>query len=80
MVAARRHHFYDWVEEFVEEFEEAIARLCAEGEDAVEHIAHLPEQEPLPLDGEDAFDPADDSNFNDQNDSDEPRPAEPKPD
>lgn len=80
VVPARRHRAYDGTEDFLDEFEEAIARLCAEGEDAVEHIAHLPEQEPVPPDGEDAFDPEDDSNFNDQNDSDDPWLTEPKSD
>ena len=79
LVAARRYRDYDWAEEFLEEFEEAIARICAEGEDSVEHIDRLPEQEPAAPGGEDAFDPEDDSNFNDQNDSEASRPNESKP-
>ena len=68
MVRTRRHLDYDWAEDLVEDFVAAMATICAEGEDAVEHIGRLPEQtsEPPLEDGD--FDPADDSNYNDQND------------
>jgi len=67
MVRVRRHVGYDWAEDFVEDFQAAIAAICAEGEDAVEHFERLPEQEAeSPLEDDD-FDPEDDSNFNDQN-------------
>lgn len=69
MVRVRRHLGYDWAEDFVEDFEAAIAVICAEGEDAVEHIARLPERESQSPLEDDGFDPEDDSNFNDQNES-----------
>lgn len=68
MVRVRRHVGYDWADDFVADFQSAISAICAEGEDAFEHLERLPEQEvESPLE-EDGFDPEDDSNFNDQND------------
>jgi hypothetical protein len=69
LVVERRHRSYDWAEDFVEDFEAAIANICTEGEDAVEHFAGLPNQDfQSPLEDDD-FDPEDDSNFNDQNET-----------
>jgi hypothetical protein len=74
MVRVRRYVGYDWAEDFVEDFQAAIAVICAEGEDAVDHIARLPEQESeSPLEN-DEFNPDDDSNFNDQNESTDESP------
>lgn len=57
--------------DFVEDFQVAIARICAEGEDAVEHYDHVYDQEPAAFSNED-FDPDDDSNFNDQDEPEAP--------
>ena len=63
LVTSRRVAQFDTLSEFIDDFAEEMNRLCDAGEDAVEHVEHLPEfTEP------DAFDKVDDSIFNDQND------------
>jgi hypothetical protein len=60
----RRFAKYNWLEEFIEELAETLAEFSDAGQDAVEHIEHIPE-----ITDPEAFDKVDDSMFNDQNDS-----------
>ncbi len=69
LVKSREYLVYDWYEEFEDEFGEQIARFSEVTEDAVDHIAHLPE---LNLPGVYDHD-ADDSAYNDPDE-----PAQPK--
>ena len=56
---------YNELDEFIEEFAEVLDRCTAEGEDYAEHLRHFPA--PMDVDRE-AFDPEDDSFYNDQRD------------
>jgi len=68
LIESREVFKYDALAEFIEDFDIAIADLSAADEDAVEHIAHLPE-----LTIPEAFDhDVDDSIYNDQNEPGEP--------
>ena len=70
MVSSREHINHDWLDEFVDDFAEKIVELTEMREDAVEHIAHLPELT-LP----EAFDhDVDDSIYNDQNECEHREP------
>ena len=60
----RGHVKYDDLSEFIDELAANMAELSDAGEDAVEHIEHLPE-----MTAPAGFDKVDDSAFNDQNDS-----------
>jgi adenine-specific DNA-methyltransferase len=68
LVDERQFANYDWLDEFIEELAEKVAEFSDAGEDAVEHLKHLPE-----ITDPDAFDKVDDSIFNDQNDSETER-------
>jgi len=59
---------YDWLDEFIDDFAEQINRLSDEGEDAFDHVDHLPE-----IVDRDAFDHEDDSIYNDQGEPDAPQ-------
>ena len=64
----RGHLKFDDVDAFIAELAENIEAFSDAGEDAVEHIQHLPE-----ITDPEAFDKVDDSVFNDQQDSEPER-------
>ncbi len=64
-VASRAYLEYNELDEFIEEFAEVLDRSTAEGEDCADHLTHFP----APLEAApEAFDPEDDSFYNDQRD------------
>jgi hypothetical protein len=67
LIATRTYLIYDSLDDFILEFAEHINQSLDAGEDAVEHLQHLPELT-MPA----AFDKVDDSIFTDQNDRPDP--------